>query len=102
MGDLVLEIGKLIKNYENGNNNDSNCDSKKDEDLYSINQVIELYPLLSKHIITNAINNGELKVTWIGNKRYFSLNDIDNYLENKQEQVVNNVPEVINSWRNKS
>lgn len=62
--------------------------------------MIDLYPLLSKHILTNAINNGELKVTWIGNKRYFSLSDIDNYLKQKEEKVVNDVPETIESWRN--
>ena len=69
--------------------------------MYSINQVIQLYPLLSKHLITNAINSGELKVTWIGNKRYFKLNDIDDYLKQKQEKVVNSIPETIQSWRNK-
>lgn len=57
--------------------------------------------MLSKHILTNAINNGELKVTWIGNKRYFTLNDIDSYLSQKQETVVNNLPRQLENWRNK-
>ena len=74
----------------------------KEEDLYSINQVIEIYPMLSKHILTNAINSGELKVTWIGNKRYFALTDIDNYLSRKQEKIMNDIPQKIESWRNDS
>lgn len=56
--------------------------------------------MLSKHILTNAINNGELKVTWIGNKRYFNLTDIDNYLSKKQDKVINDIPKKIESWRN--
>lgn len=88
----------MIKKYEEGT--PTKNEIKSNEDLYNINQVIEIYPLLSKHLLTNAINNGELKVTWIGNKRYFSLNDIDNYLKTKQEIVKNNAPNIIKSWRN--
>lgn len=97
MGDLLLEIGKLVKEYEDG----VSVEKTKEEDLYSINQVIDLYPMLSKHILTNAINNSELKVTWIGNKRYFNLSDIDDYLQKKQDKVVNDIPEKLESWRNK-
>lgn len=98
LGDLLLEIGKLIKEYEDG----VSIEKTKDEELYSINQVIDLYPILSKHILTNAINNNELKVTWIGNKRYFNLNDIDNYLSKKQDKKVNDIPEKLASWRSKT
>lgn len=89
----------MIKAYEN--NTYIAKEEKIEEELYSINQVIQLYPVLSKHLITNAINNSELKVTWIGNKRYFKLNDIEDYLKLKQEKVVNNIPKTIESWRNK-
>lgn len=89
----------MIKAYEN--NTYIVKEEKVEEELYSINQVIQLYPVLSKHLITNAINNSELKVTWIGNKRYFKLNDIEDYLKLKQEKVVNDIPKKIESWRNK-
>lgn len=59
-----------------------------------------MYPLLSKHIITNAINNGDLKVTWVGNKRYFTLEDVDNYLNRKEENNKENISDTIKSWRN--
>jgi len=96
---LFFKIGELIKHYEE-NIPIEVVEDKKNEDLYSINQIIEMYPLLSKHILTNAIHNSELKVTWIGNKRYFNLKDIDNYLKQKEEKVINNIPETIESWRN--
>ena len=87
-----------MKEYEDG----ASIENLKEDDLYSINQVIDLYPMLSKHILTNAINNSELKVIWIGNKRYFKLSDIDTYLSKKQNKVVNDIPEKIESWRNRA
>jgi len=99
LSDLFFEIANVIKNYEE--NSYVKEEIKVNDELYSINQIIELYPLLSKHILTNAINNGELKVTWLGNKRYFNLNDINEYLKLKQETVHNTVPETLESWRNR-
>ena len=60
-----------------------------------------MYPLLSKHIITNGINDGLLKVSWIGNKRYFKLDDIEEFVKNKQEKSSNIISKTIESWRNK-
>lgn len=96
MGDLFCEMGRLFKEYENG----LSIESNKEEDLYSITQIIELYPMLSKHILTNAINDGDLKVTWIGNKRHFYLKDVENYLRKREEKIINNIPETIETWRN--
>lgn len=95
---MLLEIGKIIKEYENGTTTEPEITNK---DLYSINQVIELYPILSKHIITNGINDGSLKVTWIGNKRYFKLEDIDVFIKNNQEKSNNAITSAIASWREK-
>ena len=95
---MLLEIGKIIKEYENGTTTEPEITNK---DLYSINQVIELYPILSKHIITNGINDGSLKVTWIGNKRYFKLEDIDIFIKNNQEKSNNAITSAIASWREK-
>ena len=54
-----------------------------------------MYPLLSKHIITNGINDGLLKVSWIGNKRYFKLDDIEEFIKNKQEKSSNIISKTI-------
>ena len=97
--EVLCVINNLIKEYEEGITAESESITKND-DLFSINQVIEIYPLLSKHIITNAINNGDLKVTWVGNKRYFRLEDIDSYLKYKEDKNSNNISDTIKSWRN--
>lgn len=98
LGDLILKIGQLIKEYETGTKNIL----KDENELYSINEIIELYPLLSKYIITNAINEGTLKVTWVGNKRYFKLEDVEEYLKKQQNNSDNNImiSEQLASWRN--
>lgn len=95
---MILEIGKLIKEYETGV---SSSEDTKDNNLYDINKVIEMYhPLLSKHIITNGINEGNLNVTWIGNKRYFKLEDIEKFIKKKQDKSSNMLSNTIASWRN--
>lgn len=86
----------MIKAYEN---NDTSEFENREKQLYNINQIIEMYPLLSKHIITNGINDGNLKVTWIGNKRYFNLDDIESFIRNKQEKSNNIISDTIASWR---
>ncbi len=88
----------MIKEYETGATTENDT---KENELYSINQVIDMYPLLSKHIITNGINDGNLKVTWIGNKRYFKLEDIEEFIKNKQDKSSNMISTTIASWRNK-
>ena len=56
--------------------------------------------MLSKHIITNGINDKLLKVTWIGNKRYFKLEDIEEFIKNKNNKAEEKVADMIASWRN--
>ena len=93
---MILEIGKIIKEYESG---EIKTTESKESELYNINQIINLYPLLSKHIITNGINNGKLKVTWIGNKRYFKLEDVEDFIKSRQDKSNSILSEKIASWR---
>ena len=97
LGDLLCEIGALLKKYENN----TTINNSVEDELYSINDIINLYPILSKHIITNAINNGDINVVWIGNKRYFKLNDIDRFLKEKQNNEEENIQSTLKSWRTK-
>ena len=55
---------------------------------------MEIYPKLSKYIITKAINEKLLPVTWIGNERHFYISDIDNFL-----QASTNKKNNITTWR---
>lgn len=92
LSDLFIGIGNLIKSYENNLELDTVKESKKE--LYSINEIIEIYPKLSKYIITKAINEKLLPVTWIGNERHFYISDIDNFL-----QASTNKKNNITTWR---
>lgn len=92
LSDLFIGIGNLIKSYENNLELDIVKESKKE--LYSINEIMEIYPKLSKYIITKAINEKLLPVTWIGNERHFYISDIDNFL-----QASTNKKNNITTWR---
>lgn len=92
LSDLFIGIGNLIKSYENNLELGTVKESKKE--LYSINEIMEIYPKLSKYIITKAINEKLLPVTWIGNERHFYISDIDNFL-----QASTNKKNNITTWR---
>ncbi len=92
LSDLFIGIGNLIKSYENNLELDTVKESKKE--LYSINEIMEIYPKLSKYIITKAINEKLLPVTWIGNERHFYISDVDNFL-----QASTNKKNNITTWR---
>ena len=92
LSDLFIGIGNLIKSYENNLELDTVKESKKE--LYNINEIMEIYPKLSKYIITKAINEKLLPVTWIGNESHFYISDIDNFL-----QASTNKKNNITTWR---
>ena len=69
LSDVFLEISNILKKYEDNLN--ITQEKEKVNSIYSINDVITLYPCLSKHIITNHINEGNLPVIRVGNQRYF-------------------------------
>ena len=92
LSDLFIGVGNLIKSYENNLELDTVKESKKE--LYSINEIMEIYPKLSKYIITKAINEKLLPVTWIGNERHFYISDVDNFL-----QASTNKKNNITTWR---
>ena len=91
LSSLFFEIGNLIKEYEDYNKVKKAIEVK--EELYGINEICEIYPVMTKHKITKAINAGELPVTWVGNERCFYLKDIDNYLASCTSKKN------INTWR---
>ena len=81
IADDYANIGKKIKSYEESQKfNNLKAETEK---LYSINEVMNIYPQLSKHILTNAINAGLLSVTKIGIHRHFYIKDIEEYLQSK-------------------
>lgn len=87
LSDVFLEISNILKKYEDNLN--ITQEKKKVNSIYSINDVITLYPCLSKHIITKHINEGSLPVIRVGNHRYFYKEDIENILQAKPEKICN-------------
>ena len=95
LSDLFIEIGSLIKIYEDSQS--INSAKEQTDRLYSINEVTKIYPKLTKYILTKAINDGTLSAIWIGHERHFYAKDIENYLQSntKKKEISNS----INSWR---
>lgn len=54
--------------------------------LYTINELIENYPFFTRYNINKAIQNDGLPYCFIGNKRMFSKNEIDKWLEKETSQ----------------
>ena len=84
LSDLFIEIGGLIKQYED-NARIQKVKQNVDQ-LYGISEIGEIYPKLTKHILTKAINDGLLPVTWVGNERCFYMSDIEKYLEDNTQK----------------
>lgn len=95
LGDIFIEFGSRIKKYQLEVMAEKIKEEK--EQLYSITEVEKIYPKLSKYILTKAINEGQLPVTFIGNVRHFYLKDIDAFLERSRQQKLN--PNSFTSWR---
>lgn len=107
LSDLLFEIANIVRKYEIENTNliDNkninfyiNDDSDEIPNLYSLSEVLKLFPKLSKYLITNAINCGKLKVTWIGSRRFFYLEDIKKYLDDL-EYKNKDISSEISDWR---
>ncbi len=91
LSDLFIEIGGLIKKYED---NVRIRKAKQEVDqLYGINEIGEIYPKLTKHILTKAIQDGSLPVTKVGNERCFYMSDIQKFLESNTQKKN------ITAWR---
>lgn len=95
LGDIFIEFGNRIKQYQIDTNTEKIKDEK--EQLYSIKEVEKIYPMLSKYLLTKAVNEGQLPVTYIGHVRHFCLKDIDDFLERNTQKKLS--PNSFTSWR---
>ena len=95
LSDLFIQIGQLIKSYEDNMFKES-LHTEKDE-LYSINDILKLYPKLSKYFLTKCIQEGKLPVTWIGHVRHFKIPDIEKLLEGKV--YTDDTAKQLERWR---
>lgn len=81
-----MELANIVKKYEDG----ETIKEKEDTKLYTLNEIINMYPSLSTYLITKAINEGKLKVVWIGNRRHFYKKDIESFINSDKKEIETN------------
>ena len=92
---MTLEELLTIFNYQAKENKaNENIPVFNQEDakvLYTVNELIEKYPFFTRYNINKAIQNDGLPYCTIGNKRMFSKDEIDKWIEKetkpKKEKV---------------
>ncbi len=78
------EIASIFIVEEKPNNQVSDkIESSPSKILYSINDLLEIYPFFTRYNINKAIQNDGLPFCFIGNKRYFNKEEIDKWIENE-------------------
>ncbi len=81
-----MELANIVKKYEDS----ETINEKEDKKLYTLNEIIELYPQLSTYLITKAINENKLKVIWIGNRRHFYKKDVESFINSDKKKIETN------------
>lgn len=81
-----MELAHIVKKYEDG----ETVKEKEDTKLYTLNEIINMYPSLSTYLITKAINENKLKVIWIGNRRHFYKKDVENFINSDKKKIETN------------
>lgn len=86
IGDMLIEIGTIIKKYQTKNNNYAN-DSK----LLKAREVIELYPILTAYGLNDAVKKGLIPVIKRGKLNFYDSRDIEKYIcelkENNSSEI---------------
>ncbi len=83
-----MEIATIVKKYERDEY--FKTEESEDDTLYSLSEILTIYPSLSTYLITKAINEGKLNVKWLGNRRYFYKKDILEFINSSSEKDSNN------------
>ncbi|MDO5002737.1 MAG: hypothetical protein Q4E39_00715 [bacterium] len=90
LGDLVFEIGCLLKKYEEGlaeNNNNGK--------LLKTKQVLEQYPLLTQYGLEQAVREDKIPVIKRGKLNFYDSRDIETYIQNQKTSGSNCISEKI-------
>lgn len=86
MSEFLMELAILVKKYEDG----ETIKEKEDTKLYTLNEIVNMYPSLSTYLITKAINENKLKVIWIGNRRHFYKKDVESFINSDKKKIETN------------
>lgn len=86
---ITLEdLALIFQNPEKDKGSDSTeiIENQEKKILYTVNELIEKYPFFTRYNINMAIKKGGLPFCFIGNKRMFSKEEIDKWLEKEAKQ----------------
>lgn len=79
LGDLLFEIGSLLKKYEQNIAEISNSGK-----LLKTRQVLEQYPLLTQYGLEQAVKEDKIPVIKRGKLNFYDSRDIENYIQNQK------------------
>lgn len=83
LGELVFDIGCLLKKYEQ-----TLAENNATGKLLKTKQVLEQYPLLTQYGLDQAVRENKIPVIKRGKLNFFDSRDIENYIQN--QKVISN------------
>ncbi|MBQ9833603.1 MAG: hypothetical protein IJO33_00190 [Bacilli bacterium] len=97
---MLIEIGTIIKKYQN-----QNCiNSSESNRLLKAKEVIELYPILTSYGLNDAVKRGLIPVIKRGKLNFYDSKDIEKYineLKNNNSSEIKNITPKSNNTRTK-
>ena len=81
LGEMLIEIGTIIKKYEEQNN----TNILKSNQLLKTKEVIEKYPILTNYGLNDAVRRGLIPVIKRGKLNFFDSKDIEKYIDELKE-----------------
>lgn len=90
MGDMLIEIGTIIKKYQEQNFNDN----VENFNLLKAKEVVELYPILTYYGLNDAVKQGLIPVIKRGKLNFYDSRDIEKYICDLKENNSNQIEEI--------
>ena len=81
LGDMLIEIGIIIKKYQEQNN----TNILNNNQLLKTKEVIERYPILTNYGLNDAVRRGLIPVIKRGKLNFFDSKDIEKYIDELKE-----------------
>ena len=81
LGEMLIEIGTIIKKYQEQNN----TNILNNNQLLKTKEVIERYPILTNYCLNDAVRRGLIPVIKWGKLNFFDSKDIEKYIDELKE-----------------
>ncbi len=86
----IIEQSNKIKEEPKENISSKQIEDNSSDNIYSINQLIENYPIFTRYNINKAIIEKGLPYFCLGSKKYFKQSEIEKWMEKQQLSQQNN------------